>query len=126
MMKTVSRYLPPGREFLPATGCRRTGRVVTFHQLPKSEWSCPNAYPTLPQHEGFNNYAWWKYGLSEDEVVQPDLATIGRMRTEAVNLMLPPSPGRWTLPEYSGASMIGVGVITGIIGLTYYLLKRKK
>lgn len=55
----VSRWLAPNLEFLAWTGCAPTGRVETFFQLPKSEWSCPDEYPSLPKHPEYNNYMWW-------------------------------------------------------------------
>lgn len=119
-MKTVSRYLPPTQEFLPATNCRRTGRIMMDGDLPKSEWECPNHYPDLPLHPVYNNYMWWQYGLGED------LRLLGRQRREYVTSTLGPYPGRFTLPDIAGVSMFSIGIIAGAAGLVYYLIKKRK
>ena len=56
----MSYWMPPNSEFLDSTGCVRTGRVETFHQLPRSEWSCPNEYPGLPLDPVYHRVQWWK------------------------------------------------------------------
>jgi len=69
-MDRVNYWMNPNFEFLPSTGCMRTGEVVTFHQMPRSAWSCPDEYPSLPKHPRFNNYMWW---------TRPGLADMGRV-----------------------------------------------
>jgi hypothetical protein len=119
MSATVSRYLPPSQEFLPSTGCHRTGRVATFHQLPKSEWSCPNGYPTLPQSPEYFNYQWWKYGLGTNEF------SAALQERRAQNQMLIGSgPGGWGVAEALSATAFGLGVAAALGGLIYYLVKR--
>jgi hypothetical protein len=59
-MERMSYWMAPNEEFLDSTGCVCTGRVETFHMMPRREWSCPNEYPGLPLHPVYHNVMWWR------------------------------------------------------------------
>lgn len=66
-MDKNSYWLPPNLEFQRMTDCHTTGRVDTFHQMPHTEWQCPNMYPGLPLDTRTHRYAWWTgRGMGDD------------------------------------------------------------
>lgn len=56
----MSYWMAPNEEFLDSTGCFCTGRVETFHMMPRREWNCPNEYPGLPLDPVYNYVRWWE------------------------------------------------------------------
>lgn len=45
-------WLKPNKEFDLYTGCRRTGVVKTFFQMPLNEWICPDRFSGIASQSG--------------------------------------------------------------------------
>lgn len=110
----VSYWLPPNEEIIPSMGCTSTGRVATFHQLPKREWSCPNEYPQLAMHPMYKMHQWWNPG----GMGSPNSAAI----TEQIRAMAPGIGASGWIGTILGV----VGLTAGLGGLAYWLMKRQK
>ena len=118
----MSYWMAPNEEFLESTGCYRTGRVETFHMMPRSEWSCKNEYPGLPLDPVYNYVRWWERPTLTSQP-QPTHPVVGQFpayegKAELVAVERSTIPKETATPNYRLWG--GIGLLAGV---AWYLFK---